>query len=251
MDRLRDIIDVPDVKTVIQLSDIHDKVLKRRLAEDFILTSEVYSHLKTICGMIRDDEGAGIFLEGNFGSGKSHFLTIISLLFNYREAWQPLLTQEPDLTVLHEGLSLREYLTAEVSLVEYSSKTGLEEIIAGSIVEAYRRKYEAPLFDPHITLPERREFYENLEEKLRDRKASGLILLIDELSEFLRSKPESRSFNEDIRFLQYLGEKAPTLPVWIVATLQESIEDTGQTTQEAFNKIKDRYPVRLFLPAPI
>ena len=250
MDRLRDIIDVPDVKTVIQLSDIHDKVLKRRLAEDFILTSEVYSHLKTICGMIRDDEGAGIFLEGNFGSGKSHFLTIISLLFNYREAWQPLLTQEPDLTVLHESLSLREYLTAEVSLVEYSSKTGLEEIIAGSIVEAYRRKYEAPLFDPldpNKALPERREFYENLEEKLRDRKASGLILLIDELSEFLRSKPESRSFNEDIRFLQYLGEKAPTLPVWIVATLQESIEDTGQTTQEAFNKIKDRYPVRLFL----
>jgi len=32
------------------------------------------------------------------------------------------------------------------------------------------------------------------------------VLLIDELSEFLRSKPDARSFNEDVRFLQFLGE---------------------------------------------
>ena len=247
MESLKDIIDVPDVKTVIQLSDIYDQDLKIKLAEDFILTSEVYSNLKVIVEMIENAKGAGVFLEGNFGSGKSHFLTIISLLFNNREAWQPLLTQEPDLVRIYEILSSKNYLTVDVSLVEHSSRTHLEDIISKSIIEAYHREYNHPLFDEGEALPDRKEFYGRLEEKLHVNRTSGLILLIDELSEFLRSKPESRSFNEDIRFLQYLGEKAPSYPIWIVATLQESIEDTGQTTQEAFNKIKDRYPFRLFL----
>lgn len=247
MESLKDIIDVPEVKTVIQLSDICDQDLKTKLAESFVLTSEVYSNLKTVVEMIRNGDGVGVFLEGNFGSGKSHFLTIMSLLFNYRDAWQPLLTQEPDLIRLHENLSSKEYLTVEVSLVEHSSRTNLEDIISKSIVEAYRRKYGHPLFGSEEVLLQRKEFYGKVAEKLKANGNSGLILLVDELSEFLRSKPESRSFNEDIRFLQYLGEKAPHFPIWIVATLQESIEDTGQTTQEAFNKIKDRYPLRLFL----
>jgi hypothetical protein len=196
--------------------------------------------------MIKDSEGAGIFLEGNFGSGKSHFLTVMSLIFNHMEAWQPLLIQEPGLIQVYENLSHKKYLTVEVSLVEYSSNHRLEEIVSKSIAEACF-KYDPPLFADAEALPERKKFFGRLKQGLRADRVSGVFLLIDELSEFLRSKPDSRSFNEDIRFLQYLGEKAPSFPMWIVATLQESIEDTGQTTQEAFNKIKDRYPLRLFL----
>ncbi|MDY6856179.1 MAG: DUF6079 family protein [Thermodesulfobacteriota bacterium] len=246
MELLQDIIDVPQVKIVIQLSDSQDQGLRERLTEDFVLTSEVYSHLKAILHMIKDMEGAGIFLEGNFGSGKSHFLIVMSLIFNYKEAWQALLIQEPELTQMYETLSQKAYLTVEISLVEYSSKRRLEEIVSKSIAEACFN-YDPPLFNDTESLPERKTFFKRLRKRLRADGVSGVFLLIDELSEFLRSKPDSRSFNEDIRFIQYLGEKASSFPMWIVATLQESIEDKGQTTQEAFNKIKDRYPLRLFL----
>ena len=53
--------------------------------------------------------------------------------------------------------------------------------------------------------------------------------------------------HEDIRFLQYLGEEASSFPLWIVASLQEWIEETGEINQDTFNKIKDRYPVRITL----
>ena len=75
----------------------------------------------------------------------------------------------------------------------------------------------------------------------------GLVLLVDELSEFLRSKPDARAYNEDIRFLQYLGEEAASFPLWVIGALQEWIEETGEIRQDTFNKIKDRYPVRLKL----
>ena len=42
------------------------------------------------------------------------------------------------------------------------------------------------------------------------------VLLVDELSEFLRSKPDARSFNEDIRFLQFLGEASERMALWVV-----------------------------------
>ncbi len=75
----------------------------------------------------------------------------------------------------------------------------------------------------------------------------GLVLLIDELSEFLRSKPDTRAFNEDVRFLQFLGELAITERLVIVAAMQEQIEHTGELDVGLYRKIRDRFPVRLQL----
>ena len=67
------------------------------------------------------------------------------------------------------------------------------------------------------------------------------------MSEFLRSKPSAQSFNEDLRFLQFLGEWAQDHPLWILAALQEQIEHTGDMEYDLYRKIKDRYPVRYIL----
>ena len=73
------------------------------------------------------------------------------------------------------------------------------------------------------------------------------MLLIDELSEFFRSKPDARALNEDARTLQLFGELTGSTPVWIVAAVQESIERTGDISQVTFRKIKDRFPVKFAL----
>lgn len=82
---------------------------------------------------------------------------------------------------------------------------------------------------------------------MAERGFDGLFLAIDELSEFLRSKTDGRRFAEDIRFLQFLGEACEGLPAWIVATVQEHIETTGEIPAETFNKIRDRYSLRFHL----
>ncbi len=100
---------------------------------------------------------------------------------------------------------------------------------------------------PYRLRYDRQKAFLNLEGILHGEGYDGFMILIDELSEFLRSKPDSRSFNEDIRFLQFLGEYCERHDAWVVASLQEEIEKTGETTPEAFNKIKDRFPTRLRL----
>jgi len=73
------------------------------------------------------------------------------------------------------------------------------------------------------------------------------VLLIDELSEFLRSKPTPQQLNEDARVLQFLGELTSERPLWIIAAVQESIESTGDIARAIIRKIKDRYPIKLAL----
>ncbi|OPZ26636.1 MAG: hypothetical protein BWZ02_01936 [Lentisphaerae bacterium ADurb.BinA184] len=77
----------------------------------------------------------------------------------------------------------------------------------------------------------------------------GVLLLLDELSEFFRSKPDARRLNEDARALQFLGEFTAGQPLWIVAAVQEGLERTGDIAQATFRKIKDRFPVHLSLSA--
>ncbi len=73
------------------------------------------------------------------------------------------------------------------------------------------------------------------------------MLLVDELSEFLRSKSDRAAFNEDVRTLQFLGEWAMAAPFTIVAAMQEQIEHTGDLDTGLYRKIKDRFPIRLTL----
>ncbi len=79
------------------------------------------------------------------------------------------------------------------------------------------------------------------------RHPEGLVLVLDELSEFLRSKPDARSFNEDLRYLQFLGEWAQGARFFVLAAMQEAIEHTGDLEHGVYLKIKDRYPLRLLL----
>ncbi|MFQ6126226.1 MAG: DUF6079 family protein [Candidatus Heimdallarchaeota archaeon] len=81
---------------------------------------------------------------------------------------------------------------------------------------------------------------ENLASFLREKGYDGMVLAIDELSEYLSSRPRE-GFSEDMRFLQAIGELSENYPIWILATLQKVLEEIGSIDPEVLNKIRDRY----------
>ncbi|MBE3581095.1 MAG: hypothetical protein IMW96_05600 [Thermoanaerobacteraceae bacterium] len=298
------LIEVPAVRTVIQLQDARDPDLQEHLVQSFVLTGEAERALGAVLSAIARDEGQGFFLLGPYGSGKSHLLAVLHLLLTSPEKREVMAAKERVAAAWPEGWQAllervggRRYLVAAVSLVEHSHHEELEDIVLAALDEAAQANFgralglatreqyvaqarailtarypevleeflaqrgttEEELFAPanihllqallrQVGMPfrwgyRRQEVMAELESLLDGGAAGGAVILIDELSEFLRSKPDSRSFNEDIRFLQYLGEISRRMPLWVVATLQEQIEATGDIPPEAFNKIKDRYPV--------
>ncbi|HVS62293.1 MAG TPA: DUF6079 family protein [Thermoanaerobaculia bacterium] len=183
------------------------------IRESFHRTATVERHLEALRLQVRAGQGGGSFVIGSYGSGKSHLLAYLAQTAG---AWS-----DPAPHVV------------PVSLLNYRGSRTLEEILVAAF--ALDRRVDEPL--------DRRETWERLVAPHR----GGVLLLLDELSEFLRSKPDSGAFNEDVRFLQFLGEWGAGAKLWTIASLQEQIEHTGELEHALYRKIKDRYPLRLLL----
>jgi hypothetical protein len=284
MKRIGDLISLPELKTVVHLKDALGPEGKQ-LKTELVFTKEVSRAFQAIYYSLAEEKGKGFFIEGGYGSGKSHFLAALYLYLSAQEI--PPLPEMPK----PKG----PWLVVPISLLDYSSEIRLQEIVLEAINAALQSQFacgfipisfleqlrlllspykerlvtlrqqlgiaEDELFSlkywpylnrliqelalPYRPVLERKTLFEHLKKILSEKRLKGVVLLIDELSEFLKAKSSAGEFQEDIRFLQFLGEMTSELPLWIVATLQERIETTGDIPQEAFAKIKDRYPVRL------
>ncbi len=214
--KLRDIVALSNVKLVIELDDAEkdpDGILR-----SFVITSDVEKGLRSILESMDSLKGCGSFIKGNFGSGKSHFLSFLYLLL--RDKSHPIIND-------YTNLKNTPLKLVKISLVRYPSTMSLEGILLQS-------------FDFREKVTDREEVFSRLFD-------NPSVVIIDELSEFLRSKPSPNQFYEDVRFLQFLGEFSMRHPLWILASLQEWIEETGHISSSIFNRIKDRYLLRINL----
>ena len=209
--KIRDHVDVAPQPTVVRLDHLQ-AADAAWISSSYYLTEEIERHFKALRALLSKETGCGVFLIGHYGSGKSHFLAY--------------LTQQ----IRAGAFGSRAPDVLPVSLLNYRASQSLEDILdeqfAASPDPRDRRKKWAAIARQH---------------------PKGLVLLLDELSEFLRSKPSAQSFNEDLRFLQFLGEWSQDHSLWVLAALQEQIEHTGEIEYDLFRKIKDRYPIRLLL----
>ena len=67
MRQVGDLIEIPEIKTVIQLKDLEESHLRRILLQTFVVTGEVKSSLETILTSLGKSEGRGAFLKGHSG----------------------------------------------------------------------------------------------------------------------------------------------------------------------------------------
>ncbi len=135
---IKDLIELPEVKTVIQLSDLERPDLRQKLSESFILTEDVSLALTSCLEAMVSGRGKGIFLQGNFGAGKSHFLTVLSLLLSEDWAWQPVCQTNHRFQPFRRDLAGGNYLVLNISLVEYRSWQRLEDIILAELLNQFR-----------------------------------------------------------------------------------------------------------------
>src|SRR5439155_17055477 len=190
--------------TVVRLEHLQGKDAQW-ISDSFYITDETARHLDSLRTLLSKDVGSGVFLIGHYGSGKSHFLAYLT---------QQLQTNT---------FAARHPRVQPVSLLNYKASQSLESIV----------ERELDIETDEHSREDRRVVWK----KVARKHPAGLILVIDELSEYLRSKPSTQNFNEDLRFLQFLGEWAQANPLWIVAAMQEQIEHTGEIEYDLFRKI--------------
>lgn len=171
--RIRDLVEVTAADTVVRLDG------RRGHLEELVLTGDVRRSLALTLEAARGPSGGAFLVIGHFGSGKSHFLAALGeLLENPRRAHN---LPAWDAALQTSALEARESLAVTVPLVEYRSGAGLEDL-------TWRRAWRALGRDAPPPSDDRSEAWGRLLGCVRAGGRSGLLLLLDELSEFLRCK---------------------------------------------------------------
>ena len=114
------------INPVIKVSAQNDNNLMKQELEEYVVTQEIDCHLERIFrdfvkGIHDGTDSAGVWISGDFGSGKSHFLKILSYLMLNRE---------------YEGRRPVDYLKMKVS-----------ESTLPFILEANKKRIQPILFD--------------------------------------------------------------------------------------------------------
>jgi len=207
--RIGDLLSVVSHPTVARLEHLREDAAW--ITEAYHVAPDVERHLAALRRVLSRPTGLGMFLVGAYGSGKSHLLAYVARL------------------VRGGGFVAPPPAVVPISLLHFSARQPLEEILARAVGAAEAEDRRARFGSVLAAHPD------------------GLVVLFDELSEFLRSKPDPAAYHEDVRFLQFLGELAQDHRLYVIAAMQEQIEHTGDLGYAQYRKIKDRYPIRMIL----
>jgi hypothetical protein len=218
-----DLVDVAEVETVVRLDG------PEGLLADLVLTGDVASALERVLVAMSGPSGAAFFVVGPFGSGKSHFLSGVGELASgpaqVSHGWEAPLEMA--------AKTARRALAVRAPLVDYRAEAALEDVVRS-------RAWYALGQEPRPPGTDRTEAWGSILAAAEEDGYEGLVLLIDEASEWLRAK-RGPALTEDLRFLQFLGEWSRQRPVAVLAALQESIDEVANVSEREMARIRDRY----------
>ncbi|MGD8240283.1 MAG: DUF6079 family protein, partial [Armatimonadota bacterium] len=89
---------------------------------------------------------------------------------------------------------------------------------------------------------------DRLTEALSENSFRGVVWLVDELGLFLRSA-EPKALANDCGFLQFLGQRTQTQPVWCIGTMRRSVDTMQDLSPHAVQQVRERYKTGLSLSA--
>jgi len=235
-----DLVAFEPIETVIELRDADHADRARQLVHTYVISESIARQLSDVIAAHLDFahlDAKGIFVVGNYGTGKSHLMAVVSALAENADLLQDL---------RHEGVrkafepSAGKYLVCRFEIG--AVKTPLRDIFVRELdkhLKAWGVDYQFPPVDK-IT-----SHKEPIEEMLAAVEAKhpgkGVLVVIDELLDYLKALGEGAvsAFN----FLRELGEASGNGRFRIIAGVQEALmsSPTFGFLSDLVKKVTDRY----------
>ncbi|WP_218918124.1 DUF6079 family protein [Falsihalocynthiibacter arcticus] len=239
--RYGDLIQFEPIESVIQLLDADRPDEAKKLVSTYVISDDMAERIsKLMIPQLSFDEAVdhkGVLVVGNYGTGKSHLMSVLSLVAE-DESYVPMI-HHPQVAEAAKAIAGR----FKVHRIEISSQMSLRDIITQQLevfLEKHGVSYTFPPADKVVN--NKAAFEEMMSAFAEVHPDQGVLLVVDEFLEFLRSRKD-HELVLDLSFLREIGEVTKHLRFRFVAGVQEAIFDSSrfQHVADSLRRVKDRF----------
>ncbi len=207
-------------------------VISDRMAEQ--LCEVVIPHLTF--DQVADHKG--ILVVGNYGTGKSHLMSLISALAEHPDLVDQV--KNPKVASAAKAVSAKfKVIRTEIG----STTMGLRDIVCGWLEEHLEKLGISFQFAPASKVRENKTAFIEMMNKFDQKYPNqGLVMFVDELLDYLRSR-DDQALILDLGFLREVGEVCKLVRFRFFAGLQESLFDNPrfQHVADSVNRVRARF----------
>jgi energy-coupling factor transporter ATP-binding protein EcfA2 len=237
-----DLVKFEPIESVIQLEQANSADAVRQLVQTFVISKGMAEQL---CDIVIPNlqfetpaDNKGVLIVGNYGTGKSHLMSLISGLAEHPDMAK--LVKHKDVAKEAKAISGKFKV---VRLELPATKKSLRNIICGRLEDFMSDEGLSFTFPADEQVDSNKDDLTNMMAQFNEKYPDhGLLLVVDELLDYLRSR-NGQEIILDLGFLREMGEVCKLIRFRLIAGLQESLFDNPkfQFIAESLRRVKDRF----------
>lgn len=239
--RYGDTIRFDPIESVVQLRLANQDDEALRLVQNYVISDEMAERISAVIfNQLQFDEPAdnkAQLVVGNYGTGKSHLMSVISLLAEDAKFVQHL--RHPKVKAAAAQIAGK----FKVHRIEISSQMALRDIITHELETFLADQGVQYKFPAANTVTNSKDALEAVMDAFAQKYPDqGLLLVVDEFLEYLRSRKGS-DLIYDLSFLREIGEICKNTRFRFIAGVQEAIFDSAsfEFVADSLRRIRDRF----------
>ncbi len=237
-----DLIQFEAIESVVQLRDADETAAARHLVDTYVISEEMTERLTSlVIPQLQIDQpidNKGLLVVGNYGTGKSHLMSVISGLAEHPEFAASL--SNP--SVATEAAKIAGKFKVVRTEIGATTMT-LRDILVAELEERLASLGVSYTFPDSSTISgNKRSFEEMMTAFHQEYPDHGLLLVVDELLDYLRTRKDQELIL-DLNFLREVGEVCKDLRFRFIAGVQEAIFDSPRFSfvADSIRRVKDRF----------
>lgn len=240
--KYEELIQFEPIESVVQLKHADAADRARRLVQTYVISEDMADKLiNLVIPQLQFDQpldNKGLLVVGNYGTGKSHLMSVISALAENVDLIDSLNNEDVATAARRVGgrfkvirteigattMSLRDIIVAE--LEEHMANTGVSySFPPADRISSNKRAFENLMVAFHQVFPDH-----------------GLLLVVDELLDYLRTRSDQELIL-DLNFLREIGEVCRDLRFRLIAGVQEALFGNPRFSfvANSIQRVKDRF----------
>lgn len=238
----KDLVQYEPIESIIKLTDANEEAHANNLIKTYVISERMAEQLNDFIieqlQFSRARENMGLFIVGNYGTGKSHLMSVISTIAERENSSQYI--SKPSVAEKAKEIEGK----FKVMRVEFGAvQTPLRDILVHEL-EKHLEKWGIDFtFPPIDQITNNKNSLEEMMGLFNEKYPEhGLLIVVDELLDYLRSRKE-QEITLDLGFLREIGEIASKTRLRFMAGIQEMLFDNPSFSfvADPIRRVKERF----------